>query len=252
VTNFDSAHDKDESMTIDYHFDEEGDFIGHMSDSVWNYHVWNESWFKRPDLPDGHDGWQVYDATPQEKSEKIFRCGPASVKAVKNGEVYLPYDTGFVFAEVNGDNVYWEVKKDGSMETTNVDKNAIGNSISTKAPGSEEREDLTGEYKYPEGSNEERNAVKLAFQYSSRIEHEIYKPEVEDVEFRLEVGDTVYAGKSFDAAVVVVNKSENTQNIKVNFAAVLSFYTGVPERRLKGYKLQFLLNSNAGKFCQLV
>jgi len=35
VTNFDSAHDKDESMTIDYHFDEEGDFIGHMSDSVW-------------------------------------------------------------------------------------------------------------------------------------------------------------------------------------------------------------------------
>ena len=102
------------------------------------------------------------------------------------------------------------------------------------------------------GSNEERNAVKLAFQYSSRIEHEIYKPEVEDVEFRLEVGDTVYAGSSFDAAVVVVNKSENTKNIKVNFAAVLSFYTGVPERRLKGYKLQFLLNSNAGKFCQLV
>ena len=31
--------------------------------------MWNESWFKRPDLPDGHDGWQVYDATPQEKSE---------------------------------------------------------------------------------------------------------------------------------------------------------------------------------------
>lgn len=75
------------------------------------------------------------------------------MKAVKNGEVYLPYDTGFVFAEVNGDNVYWEVKKDGSMKTTNVDKNAIGNSISTKAPGSEEREDLTGEYKYPEGKS---------------------------------------------------------------------------------------------------
>ena len=80
------------------------------------------------------------------------------------------------------------------------------------------------------------NAVKLAFQFSSRIEHEIYEPEVEDVEFRLEVGDTVYAGSSFDTVVVVVNKSENTQNIKVNFAAVMSFYTGVPERRLKGYK----------------
>ena len=33
-----------------------------------NFHVWNESWFKRPDLPDGHDGWQAHDATPQETS----------------------------------------------------------------------------------------------------------------------------------------------------------------------------------------
>jgi len=34
-----------------------------------NFHVWNESWFKRPDLPAGHDGWQAHDATPQETSE---------------------------------------------------------------------------------------------------------------------------------------------------------------------------------------
>ena len=30
--------------------------------------MWNESWFKRPDLPDGHNGWQIHDATPQELS----------------------------------------------------------------------------------------------------------------------------------------------------------------------------------------
>ena len=36
-----------------------------------NFHVWNESWFKRSDLPDGHDGWQAHDATPQETSEGI-------------------------------------------------------------------------------------------------------------------------------------------------------------------------------------
>lgn len=35
MTNFDSAHDCDGSMTIDYHFDEEGDLIPHMNDSVW-------------------------------------------------------------------------------------------------------------------------------------------------------------------------------------------------------------------------
>ena len=36
--------------------------------------MWNESWFKRPDLPNGHDGWQAHDATPQEVSygEEFF------------------------------------------------------------------------------------------------------------------------------------------------------------------------------------
>lgn len=32
----------------------------------------------------------------------LFCCGPCSVTAVKNGEVYLKYDTPFVFAEVGG------------------------------------------------------------------------------------------------------------------------------------------------------
>ena len=39
-----------------------------LSAHIRNFHVWNESWFKRPDLPDGHDGWQAHDATPQETS----------------------------------------------------------------------------------------------------------------------------------------------------------------------------------------
>ncbi|XP_015764527.1 PREDICTED: protein-glutamine gamma-glutamyltransferase 4-like [Acropora digitifera] len=152
VTNFESAHDKDGSMTIDFHFDEEGNPLRDLNDSVWNFHVWNESWFKRPDLPDGHDGWQAHDATPQETSEGVFRCGPASVNAVKKGEVYLPYDTGFIFAEVNGDRVYWQVDDaDGSMIAYNKETHSIGKYISTKAPGLDERLNVTGDYKYLEG-----------------------------------------------------------------------------------------------------
>lgn len=82
----------------------------------------------------------------------VFRCGPASVNAVKNGEVYLPYDTGFVFAEVNGDRVYWDVEDDdGSMRAAYVDTNSIGKFISTKEPGVDARLDVTNAYKYPEG-----------------------------------------------------------------------------------------------------
>lgn len=35
VTNFESAHDTDGSMTIDFHFDEEGNPLDDLNDSVW-------------------------------------------------------------------------------------------------------------------------------------------------------------------------------------------------------------------------
>lgn len=40
--------------------------------------------------------------------------GPAPVKAIKNGEIYLGYDTGFVFAEVNADYVKWVALRDAT------------------------------------------------------------------------------------------------------------------------------------------
>ena len=55
----------------------------------------------RPDLPPGHGGWQAVDSTPQETSQGTFRCGPASVNAIRAGQVFLKYDTPFVFAEVS-------------------------------------------------------------------------------------------------------------------------------------------------------
>lgn len=65
--------------------------------------MWNDVWMARPDLPPGYGGWQIIDATPQEKSDNTFRCGPAPVEAVRKGEVGFLYDTPFVFAEVNAD-----------------------------------------------------------------------------------------------------------------------------------------------------
>jgi len=56
----------------------------------------------RPDLPLGYGGWQAVDATPQETSQGTFRCGPASLAAICNGQVFLKHDAPFVFAEVCG------------------------------------------------------------------------------------------------------------------------------------------------------
>ena len=46
---------------------------------------------------------QVVDSTPQETSDSLYRCGPASVEAVRRGQVGMGYDVAFVFSEVNAD-----------------------------------------------------------------------------------------------------------------------------------------------------
>ena len=51
----------------------------------------------------------------------VMQCGPAPVKAVRNGDVYLGYDTKFIFAEVNGDRLTWVVT-DEDIVPTNVDR----------------------------------------------------------------------------------------------------------------------------------
>ena len=41
----------------------------------------------------------------------VYRCGPASVSAIFNGETHLKYDVPFVFAEVNADQSFWLVSE---------------------------------------------------------------------------------------------------------------------------------------------
>lgn len=49
----------------------------------------------------------------------VYCCGPAPVKAIKEGDMQLKYDIPFIFAEVNADVVYWVVQGDG-MEKQSI------------------------------------------------------------------------------------------------------------------------------------
>ncbi|XP_057700836.1 protein-glutamine gamma-glutamyltransferase E [Corythoichthys intestinalis] len=164
ITNFASAHDTDANLTIDVYHADEGAEHRDSDDSIWNYHVWVESWMKRPDLKAGgkFDGWQVLDATPQELSDGLYQCGPASVSAVFRGETDMPYDVPFVFAEVNADCVDWLIKADGTKEAMKSYTKRVGKKISTKAVGSDERVTITNSYKHKEGSEEERAVFNYA------------------------------------------------------------------------------------------
>ncbi|XP_016067501.1 PREDICTED: protein-glutamine gamma-glutamyltransferase 5 isoform X1 [Miniopterus natalensis] len=163
ITNFDSGHDTDGNLIIDEYYDNTGRILENKKDTVWDYHVWNECWMARKDLPPGYGGWQVLDATPQERSNGLFCCGPASVRAIKEGEVDLSYDTAFAFSMVNADCVSWLIHG-GKEQRLYQDTNSVGNFISTKGIQSNERDDITENYKYEEGSPQERQVFLKALQ----------------------------------------------------------------------------------------
>ncbi|XP_053558347.1 protein-glutamine gamma-glutamyltransferase K [Bombina bombina] len=228
ITNFASAHDTDGNLTFDVYFDENMKPIEEKnSDSVWNYHVWNDCWMTRPDLPAGYSGWQAIDATPQETSNGIYCCGPSPVLAIKNGLVNIKYDTPFIVAEVNSDKVFYQRMPNGQFKKVHVEERAVGHHISTKAVGSNAREDITYLYKHPEGSAEERNAVRTASQYSGKPLAVVDVEETSDVTLSIETQDGVIMGNDVNVRVTLKNGSSSRRSVSLSMSVAVMYYNGV-------------------------
>ncbi|KAK3085991.1 hypothetical protein FSP39_011813, partial [Pinctada imbricata] len=252
VTCIGSAHDTDESTTIDQYFlpDEDGKLkksSNLTSDSIWNFHVWNEVFLKRTDLHDDKfDGWQVIDSTPQEaSSEDLFEgkyaCGPASVGAIKNGQCSRAFDAKFIFAEVNADVTKWK-KKGWEWVIWEVDRKKVGTRILSKDPDGKSlsgrngsltysaslRHDVTSDYKYREGSSEERKAVLNAGLASNIYRERGYidaKPK--EVEIRMRDFDKVLMGEDFTLSFDVENTTSGSVGLDyITVSISTQDYTG--------------------------
>ncbi|XP_035751786.1 coagulation factor XIII A chain [Egretta garzetta] len=211
VTNYSSAHDNNANLRLDFFLDDEGQVDTKLTkDSVWNYHCWNEAWMTRPDLPVGFGGWQVVDGTPQETSDGMYRCGPASVQAVKHGHVCFQFDAPFVYAEVNSDVVYSRRDKNGTQVIEKIDTTHIGQLIVTKEIGGDGMMEITEEYKFQEGSEEERLALETAVMYGVKkqtTQDSVYQPQT-DVDMDFQVQKAVL-GSDFKVTITFRNKSHN-------------------------------------------
>lgn len=183
--------------------DSDGKVMEEMnSDSIWNYHVWNEVWMERPDLGMGivgYGGWQAIDATPQEMSDEMYRCGPAPVLAVKLGEILRPYDCNFLYSEVNADKVFWRYAGPSQpLKLLRRDALAIGHLISTKRIGKWEREDITSTYKFAEKSKDERDTMVRALrQANSAFSRYYLNEDFNDIYFNFELLDDIKIGETF-------------------------------------------------------
>ncbi|XP_032897500.1 protein-glutamine gamma-glutamyltransferase 2-like [Amblyraja radiata] len=225
VTNFNSAHDSNGNLILDQEIDESGRPCG--GESVWNFHVWLEGWMARNDLKSGYDGWQVLDPTPQEKSQGIYCCGPAPVKAIKEGAVEMKYDVPFIFAEVNADIVTWICSRDGTKKKAAVKTKHVGQFISTKRCGSNDREDITNEYKFPEGSQRERQIFNEA-----QMRNNLELPQEEKLQVQMEGDDSISHGSDIRAQVNITNNSSQSMVCKLQLNAQILQYTGSPEKQI--------------------
>ncbi|OXB83256.1 UNVERIFIED_CONTAM: hypothetical protein H355_002008 [Colinus virginianus] len=179
----------------------------------------------------------------------IFQCGPCPLKAVKDGDVYLPYDSKFVYAEVNADKVYWRVKmENGKNEYTKlgVESQSVGASISTKAVGQNRREDITWEYKFPEGSSEERASMKRAISFlqpsgmtprarfaavpkGESVSKDIVQTEVvpkSGVQLEIIKEKPLYPGDPIEVAIIVKSTVGGSWTVDLASSCQLQSYTG--------------------------
>lgn len=245
ITNFSSAHDTDGNLLIERYFDEYDNVLaGRSEDSIWNFHLWNELWMMRPDLPGDYGGWQVIDATPQTVSDGLFRVGPCPVSAIYNGHLDLDYDTKFVYAEVNADLVSY--KRDpatGQFRQSNVrnynEAEAAGMLIYTKKIGemtehtAEDAEDLTKTYK---GVKVKPKAGLMGLSSNAPAD---------DVELKMEEISSVPAGQPVRLAVSCTNHAKAQRKVALTLSAHSVFYTGGEYKLLK--KQTFNLDVGPGQ-----
>ncbi|NWV22231.1 EPB42 protein, partial [Origma solitaria] len=258
VTGFTWAHNTKSSLSVDEYYDEDGTLLTQdKSARVWTFHVWNECWMARTDLlvPE-YSGWQALDATCQEKSKGPSFCGPAPVHAIKEGDTQVDNDVSYFFAAINAKCQVWIHKADDTLKPAFGGTKYTGNNISTKSVGSERCEDITHNYKYPEGSLQEKKVLDKAYRNMKELETtnssitQFFSiptalEEPVNLFMHLQSNNSLQLGQDITLSIQVLNHSGGEKATHLVAGIQALHYNGVPIAQLWKEEFHFNLPSNA-------
>ncbi|XP_045395757.1 protein 4.2 isoform X1 [Lemur catta] len=249
VTTFGSAQGTGGGLLVDEYYSEEGLQNGEgQRGRIWIFQTSTECWMTRPALPQGYDGWQILHPSAPSGEVPGF-CDLVPVRAVKEGTLGLTPAVSDLFAAVNASCVVWKCCEDGTLELTDSTTKYVGNNISTKGVGSDRCEDITQNYKYPEGSLQEKEVLERV--QKERMEHrkdnDIHPPSLESADpvyLFLEAPSSLALGGDAQLSVTLVNLSDQEKVVQLAIAAQAVYYNGVLAAKLWREKLSLTLSAN--------
>ncbi|XP_045866169.1 protein 4.2 [Meles meles] len=251
ITTFTSAQGTSGRLLVDEYYNEEGLQNGEgQGGRIWIFQTSTECWMTRPALPPGYDGWQILYPCVSNGGGALGSCDLTPVKAVKEGTLSLTPGVSDLFAAVNASCVVWKCREDGALELTNSNTKYVGNNISTKGVGSNRCEDITQNYKYPEGSLQEKEVLEKVQEERTRHEKNsgIHPPSLKTAELLhifLKVPCSLNLGGEAQYSVKLVNLSDQERAVQLTSAVQAIYYNGIPAAELWKRKQSLMLSSKA-------
>lgn len=248
VTTFDSAQGTNGSLLVDEYYNEEGFQNGEgQRGHIWVFQTSVECWMNRPDLSPGYDGWQILHPRAPHGVGVLGSCNLVPVKAVKEGELQLDPAVPELFAAVNALCVVWKCCEDGKLELTNSNRKNVGNSISTKVVGSDRCEDITQNYKYPEGSLQEKEVLERVQKERMKLGEDTCPPSCEPgdpLHLFLEAPSSQPLRGNGRLSVALINPTDKEKEVELVIAAQALYYNGVLATGLWRQKQFLMLGPN--------
>uniref|UniRef100_G3SUD3 Protein 4.2 n=1 Tax=Loxodonta africana TaxID=9785 RepID=G3SUD3_LOXAF len=254
ITMFSSAQGTDRKLSVHECYNEEGFQIAEgQKGSIWIFQTLTECWVAKPDLsqPDlfrSYGGWQILHPGPPERDGVLEACDLVPVRAVKEGKLSLTPAVEELFAAVNAKCVVWKCCDDGTRKKTHSNTKYVGDNISTKGVGSDRCEDITQNYKYPEGTGQGRVLGFLGPETAEEgrdsgripVEHETVDP----LYLFLEAPSSLPLRGDAQFSVTLFNPSNQEKEVQLTIGVQAVSYQGVLIDKLWRKKLPLTLSAN--------